>query len=217
MSLNSCGRTNHLKKFKRGSKDGKRKRAVKFRVLDEPFPPKVSFRHCHIDNGSPRLPSHSSNDRDALTLSGLEPHGPTHLTQPGELASSKIVSQKRDLYGVCNDQDGEDHQLKGDGRFGKILEVSGRKKLKKAWAYDSFENLGVPKPLTTVEKTSNSNSIHCIKAFSSLEVTVRKLGRGEYGEICSGKLAMDELRPAKIVPLSRILKNMEQFTLRRSC
>ena len=225
MSLTGSGRTNHLKKIRRGSKAGKRKRAVKVRMLDVSFPPKVSFRHCSNDNdGSPQFPSHSSKDQHTLIQSGLEPPGPTQLIQPGELVSAKIVSRKRDLCGVSNDQDAEVYQpeLKGDARFSKIVEVSGRKKLKRAWAYDSFENLGAPKPLRTVEKTSNSNSIHCIKAFSSLEVTVcdkkaRPIVYGEYGEICSGKFDTDELRPAKIVPLSRILKNTEQCTLRKSC
>ncbi|XP_022729706.1 uncharacterized protein LOC111284891 isoform X3 [Durio zibethinus] len=223
ISLSGSGRSNHLKKIRRGSKAGKRKRAVKFRMLDVSFPPKVSFRYCLKDNGCPQLPSRPSKDWHTLIPSGLKPHGPTHLIQPGELASAK-VSQKRDLCGVYNDQDGEEYQPepKGDARFGKTREVSDRKKLKRAWACDSFDNLGAPKPLTTVEKTCNSPAVHCLKAFSSLEATVcdkkaRPIVCGEYGEICSRKLATDELRPAKIVPLSRILKNTEQCTLRKSC
>ncbi|XVF89362.1 hypothetical protein PTKIN_Ptkin19aG0124300 [Pterospermum kingtungense] len=206
------GRTKHLKTNRRGSKAGKRKRAVKVRMLDVSFPPKVSFRHSSKDNGSPRLPSRSLKDQH------LEPPGHTHLIQPGELVSDKMVSRKRDFCGESNDQDAEDYepQLKGDARFDKILEVSNRKKLKRASAYDFFENLGAPKPLRTVEKTSNSNSGHCTKAFSSLEdKKARPIVCGEYGEICSKKFATDELRPAKIVPLSRILKNTEN-TLQKS-
>ncbi|XVE97377.1 hypothetical protein REPUB_Repub03eG0014400 [Reevesia pubescens] len=223
MSLTGSGRSNHLKKIRRCSKAGKRKRAVKSRMLDVSFPPKVSLQHCPKDNGSPRLPSRSSQDRHTLIPSGLEPHGPTHLIQSGELASAKIVSRKRDLCSVYDYQDGEDYQpeLKGDARFGKTLKASHRKKLKRAWPCNSFENLGAPEPLRTVEKFSNSNSIHCIKAGLSLEVAVgdkkaRPIVCGEYGEICSGKLVTDELRPAKIVPLSRILKNTEQCS-QKSC
>ncbi|XP_007011788.2 PREDICTED: uncharacterized protein LOC18587744 [Theobroma cacao] len=225
-SITGSGRTNHLKKIRRGSKAGKRKRTVKFRTLDAAFPPKVSFRHCSSNNGSPQLPSRSSKDWQTLIPSGLEPHGDTDLIQPGELFSAKIVSRKRDLHGVYNDQDGEEDyqpELKGDARFGKIPEVSGRKKLKRAGAFDSFESLGTSKSiLRTVEKSYNSNAVHCIKAFSSLEVTFcdkkdRPIVCGEYGEICSRKFATDELRPAKIVPLSRVLKNTEQCTLQKNC
>lgn len=217
MSPTGSVRTKHLKKNRGGSKSGKKKRAVKVRMLDVSFPPKVSFRHSSKDNGSPRLPSRSIKDQH------LEPPGSIHLIQPGGLVSDKIVSRKRDLCGVYNDQDAEDYQpqLKGDARFDQIIEVSNRKKLKRARAYDSFENLGAPKPLGTVEKTSNSNPVHCTKAFSSLEVSVcdkkaRPVVCGEYGEICSKKFAKDELRPAKIVPLSRILRNTKQCTLRKS-
>ncbi|XVE53571.1 hypothetical protein DITRI_Ditri03aG0013600 [Diplodiscus trichospermus] len=220
LSLAGSGRTNHLKKNRRGSKAGKRKRAVKVRLLDVFSPPKVSFRHCPKDDGSPQLLSCSLKDQQ----SGLEPSGPTHLIQPGESASAKIVSRKRDLCGMSNDRDAEDYQpeMKGDMRFGKILEVSGRKRLKKAGTYDSFENSGAIRPIRTVEKTCNSGSVQWIKVFSSLEVSAcdkkaRPIVCGEYGEICSGKVATDELRPPKIVPLSRILKNTEQHTFPKSC
>ncbi|GMI95088.1 hypothetical protein HRI_003178100 [Hibiscus trionum] len=214
--------TNRLQKCRRGSKGCKRKRAAKFRMPDKPFPPKVSFQHCPKYNGSHDTPSYSK-DRRALILSGLDSHGSTHLIQPGDLASAKIVCRKRDLCDVYNDQDGEDYQVepKGEDRVDNILEVSDRKKLKRVLV-DSFDNLGRPKAFRTVEKTSKSNSVHCIKAFSRIEVTAcdekaRPIVCGEYGEICSSKSATDELRPAKIVPLSRVIKNMEQSNLQKGC
>ncbi|OMO90757.1 putative mixed-lineage leukemia protein, mll [Corchorus olitorius] len=221
-SFTGSGRTNHLKRIRRGAKSGKRKRAVKFRMLDAASCPKVSFGHCPKDKGSPQVTSGLSKDRRTLIPPGLEPDEATHLIKPGDAASAKIVSQKRDLHGLYNDQDGEENyqpELEGEARFGNILEVSARKRLKRAW--DSFENLEAPKPiLKSFERTSKSNSLHSIKAFSSLEASVcdkkaRPIVCGDYGEICSGN-DTDNLRPAKIVPLSRILKNTEQCSLRKS-
>ncbi|KAK8535219.1 hypothetical protein V6N13_081357 [Hibiscus sabdariffa] len=223
MSHTGGERTNHLKKCRRGLKGYKRKRAVKFRMRDKRFPPKVSYQHCPKDNGSRDIPSYPK-DRHALILSGSDSHGSTHLVQPGDLTSAKIVCRKRDLCDVYNDQDGEDYQVepKGDDRAGNILEFSNRKKLKRVLAYDSFDNLGSPKPFRTVEKTSKNNSVHCIKSFSGIEVTAcdekaRPIVCGEYGEICSSKSGTDGLRPAKVVPLSRIIKNMEQSNLQKGC
>lgn len=216
MSLAGSERTNHLKKIRKGLKGGKRKRATKFRMLDMSFAPKLSLQHCPKGNGSHHMSSRSSKDRQTLIPSVLESYEPTHLIRPGELASAKIVCRKRDLADVYNDQDGEDYQvkLKGDDRFDNILEVSGRKRLKQTL-------LGSPKPLRTVENTFNSDSVYCTNAFSCFETVcdkkVRPIVYGEYGEICSCKSAASELKPPKIVPLSRVIKSLDRRNLQKSC
>ncbi|MBA0578167.1 hypothetical protein Gorai_020465, partial [Gossypium raimondii] len=223
MSLSSIERINHVKKIRKGLKGGKRKRATKFRMLDMSFAPKLSLQHCPKGNGSHHMSSRSSKDWQTLIPSVLESYEPTHLIRPGELASAKIVCRKRDLSDVYRDQDGEDYQvkLKDDDRSDNILEVSGRKRLKQNLAYNSFEKLGSPKPLRTVEKTSNSDSVYCTNAFSCFETVcdkkVRPIVCGEYGEICSCKSAAAEFKPPKIVPLSRVIKSLDQRNLRKSC
>ncbi|KAB2019972.1 hypothetical protein ES319_D07G034200v1 [Gossypium barbadense] len=223
MSLSSNERINHVKKIRKGLKGGKRKRATKFRMLDMSFAPKLSLQHCPKGNGSHHMSSRSSKDWQTLIPSVFESYEPTHLIRPGELASAKIVCRKRDLSDVYKDQDGEDYQvkLKDDDRSDNILEVSGRKRLKQNLAYNSFEKLGSPKPLRTVEKTSNSDSVYCTNAFSCFETVcdkkVRPIVCGEYGEICSCKSAAAEFKPPKIVPLSRVIKSLDQRNLRKSC
>ncbi|XP_040973161.1 uncharacterized protein [Gossypium hirsutum] len=223
MSLSGIERINHGKKIRKGLKGGKRKRATKFRMLDMSFAPKLSLQHCPEGNGSHHMSSRSSKDWQTLIPSVLESYEPTHLIQPGELASAKIVCRKRDLSDVYNDQDGENYQvkLKGDDRFDNIHDVSGRKRLKQNLAYNSFEKLGSPKPFRTVEKTSNSDSVYCTNAFSCSETVcdkkVRPIVCGEYGEICSCKSAAAEFKTPKIVPLSRVIKSLDQRNLRKSC
>ncbi|XP_052886576.1 uncharacterized protein LOC108452097 [Gossypium arboreum] len=223
MSLSGIERINHGKKIRKGLKGGKRKRATKFRMLDMSFAPRLSLQHCPEGNGSHHMSSRSSKDWQTLIPSVLESYEPTHLIQPGELASAKIVCRKRDLSDVYNDQDGENYQvkLKGDDRFDNIHDVSGRKRLKQNLAYNSFEKLGSPKPFRTVEKTSNSDSVYCTNAFSCSETVcdkkVRPIVCGEYGEICSCKSAAAEFKTPKIVPLSRVIKSLDQRNLRKSC
>ncbi|KAA3458046.1 SET domain-containing protein/PHD_2 domain-containing protein/zf-HC5HC2H_2 domain-containing protein [Gossypium australe] len=223
MSLSGIERINHVKKIRKGLKGGKRKRATKFRMLDMSFAPKLSLQHCPKGNGSHHMSSRSSKDWQTLIPSVLESYEPTHLIRPGELASAKIACRKRGFSEVYNDQDGEDYQvkLKGDDRFDNILEVSGRKRLKQNLAYNSFEKLGSPKPLRTVEKTSNSDSVYCTNAFSCFQTVcdkkVRPIVCGEYGEICSCKSAAAEFKPPKIVPLSRVIQSLDQCNLRKSC
>lgn len=184
IGLTMCGKSDHLKKFGIGLKAGKRKKFMKLKMIDAVLP--------------------SDQERRASVSCSL---------QTGLFSSTKELPHKRTLHRLYNDSKEDTCQPKVDGyaKSSNILAVSVRKKLKRAWASESVKKHETEERIHKVaEKTSNFDSVCCEKAFLSHDMAfcqrkAKPIVCGKYGEIC-GELGGDEQKPAKIVPLSRILK-----------
>ncbi|GLT76145.1 hypothetical protein SLA2020_478210 [Shorea laevis] len=184
IGLTTCGKSDHLKEVGIGLKAGKRKKFMKLKMIDAVLP--------------------SDHERRASVSCSL---------RTGLFSSNKELPHKRALHRLYNDSEEDTCQPKVDGyaESSNILEVSVRKKLKRAWASESVKEHETDEPIHKVaEKTSNFDSVCCEKALLSDDMAcghrkAKPVVCGKYGEIC-GELGGDELKPAKIIPLSRILK-----------
>jgi hypothetical protein len=209
-----CGKSNTSQKTESGMKMGKRKKAIKLKMLSTSF---VSTGPSLLPCENPQcvstaeLPTCSSNDgQGTCHTSGA---CLIQLGSKSRLSSVKTSSCKRGV------REGDyQTELNYDTDFGRNPEVSGRKKLRRDFASDSFRQFQIQEPIhEEAEKTDNS--VGCVRTSSSPQVNVcylkaRPVVCGKYGEISCGKAVS---KPAKIVPLSRILKTASRCTLPKSC
>ena len=205
---------------------GNRKRAIKLKMLSASLPsaghpvqPYENLKRIVTTE----LPSCSSKDMQKVTQSGqgtslvsgssfIQPNSKRRLPL---LSSAKALSHKRGVR-----EDDCQTELNGDTDFCNNPEVSGRKKLRRDFTSGTFRKFRMQESThEEAEKTENYNSVVCIRTPSSQQVNVcyrkaRPVVCGKYGEISSGKGVS---KPAKIVPLSRILKNARRCTLPKNC
>lgn len=219
------GKRNPPKKDGSGLQMGKRKRAVKLKMLSAPcYPAGPSLiagenARCNITG---ELPSSSSTDRQMLFPSY---QGMSHASgacsirrsskrQLSSLSSAKTLSHKRAMG------EGDYHtELTGDTDVCRHSEASSRKKLRKDFTSEAFRQFQMEElPHDQAEKTGKQNSVGCLRTSSSRQVNVCRKTRpvvfGKYGEISGGK---DLSKPAKIVPMTRILKAARRCALPKSC
>ncbi|XP_042989287.1 uncharacterized protein LOC122316660 isoform X3 [Carya illinoinensis] len=204
------------KKSKTGLQMGKRKRAIKLKMLSEscsPAGPSV------LPDDNPKyniteLPTCSSKNMQMLIPSG---QGTSHASRACFIrpSSKHSLSCKRGAW-----EDDYQTELFGDTDFCKKPEVSGRKKLRTDLTSDAFRQFCMQEPIHEVaEKTEKHKSVGCTGTSSSRQVNVssrnaRPVVIGKYGEISSRK---DVSKPAKLVSLSRILKTARRCALPKNC
>lgn len=210
------GKSNTSQQTESGLKMGKRKKEMKLKMLSTPF----------LSAGPSLLPYENPKcvaTAELSTCSSKDGQGTCHtsgacLIQPrskSRLSSAKTSSRKRGAR-----EDDYQTELNYDTDFGKSPEVSGRKKLRRDFASDAFRQCQIQEPThEEAEKTEKYNSVGSIRTSSSPQVNVccwkaRPVVCGKYGEISCGK---DVSKPAKIVPLSRILKTASRCSLPKSC
>ncbi|XP_059459429.1 uncharacterized protein LOC132188988 isoform X5 [Corylus avellana] len=209
-----CGKSNTSQKTESGLKIGKRKKAIKLKMLSTSF---VSAGPSLLPNENPKCVSTA----ELPTCSSKDGQGTCHtsgacliqLSSKSRLSSAKTSSRKRGVREGDYQTD-----LNYDTDFGRNPEVSGRKKLRRDFASDAFREFQIQEP-THEDAEKTDNSVGCIRTSSSPQVNVcylkaRPVVCGKYGEISCGK---DVSKPAKIVPLSRILKTASRCTLPKSC
>lgn len=216
----------NFKKIERGVKTGKKKRARKIKMLVPQCP----------TGGPSTVPYKYPKGTDSLPFSSedVEMHNPSFqetcisgacspqpISKCGRsLSSSKELFRKRDLHMIYDDRDGNDYQIEANPC--KIHEFSGIKEFGRAWTSDCTRKSQMAEPTHVHTKDGvRCRSFGCMKALSSGEVNicsrkVRPVVCGKYGEICN-ELIGDVSRPAKIVPLSRILKTSRRDTLPNTC
>ena len=209
-----CGKSNTSQKIESGLKIGKRKKAIKLKTLSTSF----------ISTGPSLLPYENPqcvSTAELPTCSSKDGRGTCHtsgacliqLGSKSRLSSVKTSSCKRGV------REGDyQTELNYDTDFGRNPEVSGRKKLRRDFASDSFRQFQIQEP-THEEAEKTDNSVGCVRTSSNPQVNVcylkaRPVVCGKYGEISCGKAVS---KPAKIVPLSRILKTASRCTLPKSC
>ena len=129
---------------------------------------------------------------------------------------SKFLSCKNFLSEHLSDK--EDSYLSesnSDAEFHSLPEVSGRKKLRTDFTSDCFGRFQMQDP--TSEEPENAK----LESLSSRRTNAYRITRpivcGEYGEICSEKLAGEMPRPAKIVSLSKVLKTSKRCKVPTNC
>jgi hypothetical protein len=206
------GKSNSSQKTESGLKMGKRKKAIKLKMLSASF---LSAGPSLLPYENPtcvataELPTRSSKDGHTSGACLIQPNSRSRLS------SAKTSSRKRGAR-----EDDYQTELNYDTDFGKNPEVSARKKLRKDFSSDASRQFRIQEQThEEAEKTEKYNSVGCINTSSSPQVNVcfwkaRPVVSGKYGEISCGK---DVSKPAKIVPLSRILKTASRCTLPKSC
>lgn len=132
----------------------------------------------------------------------------------------KKLSRKRDLHRLYDDNDREKNDVyqteqKGGTDTCEIAEVSGGKKCKRDFTSNVLQ---IQESGHEGAKKRKHNAGGCLKSCSSQQVNVRyrkarPIVCGEYGELANGSLAGDVPKPAKVVPLSRVLKSARRCTL----
>ncbi|KAE8056326.1 hypothetical protein FH972_013108 [Carpinus fangiana] len=209
-----CGKSSTSQKTESGLKMGKRKKAIKLKMLSTSF----------VSTGPSLLPCENPQCVSTAgfpTCSSKDGQGTCHtsgacliqLGSKSRLSSVKTSSCKRGV------REGDyQTELNYDADFGRNPEVSGRKKLRRDFASDSFRQFQIQEP-THEEAEKTDNSVGCVRTSSSPQVNgcylkARPVVCGKYGEISCGKAVS---KPAKIVPLSRILKTASRCTLPKSC
>lgn len=140
-------------------------------------------------------------------------------------SSSKELSRKRDLHMIYNGRDGDgDCQIEPDRNtcLCKAHELSVLNKCKRACTSDCIGK----SQMEELVHLNAENIVSCKLAKSpkpssshELNISCRR-GRpvvcGKLGEICSGKPDAD-VRPAKIVPLSKVLKAAKRCRRPKNC
>lgn len=233
MRLSVHGKVN-LKKTERGFKTGKRKKARKFKMLEAPFlTAGTSVVHHEHPKGTDTSEPGLSKDVEMLYPSVQETYrsgscslGPGSKFGRSTLSSSKELSRKRDLQMVYGHRDGEDDyqmELNSNSNLGKIHDLSGTKKLKRAWTSDCIRKSQMEEQTHVDSKnTVRCKSFGFMKASSGCEGSIcfrktRPVVCGKYGEISSGEHTGDASWPVKIVPLSKVLKTARRCALPENC
>ncbi|KAF5456778.1 hypothetical protein F2P56_026221 [Juglans regia] len=203
-------------KSKTGLQMGKRKRAIKLKMLSESCSPAGPSL---LPDDNPKhniteLPTCLSKNMQMLIPSG---QGTSHSSGACFIrpSSKHRLSCKRGAW-----EDDYQTELFGDTDFCKKPEVSGRKKLRTDLTSDVFRQFWMQEPIHEVaEKTEKHKSVGCTGTSSSRQVNVsyrnaRPVVIGKYGEISGRK---DVSKPAKLVSLSRILKTARRCALPKNC
>jgi hypothetical protein len=210
-------RASESQQGKKGFK-GKERKRNKARVLGASLLPGIS---CSLDNQigeSPgafdppsslseemRLYFSSTQQRSSTKVSIVQPitsHGPSSL-------SSKFCSCNNNNPNKHHrDEDSCESESNSHAEFHTLPGISRIKKSRKVFTSDCFGNFQTkvpyydePKNATQVLSSSRKGSAHRIK---------RPVVCGKYGEI-SSELSITEVpKPAKIVPLSKVLRNSKR-------
>lgn len=124
---------------------------------------------------------------------------------------SKFLSCKNHLVKHHRDEeDSFESESNSDTEFHTFPEVFGRKKLRKDLSSDCFRNFQMQEPACEEPENANLKLLSSWKANAAHRIT-KPVVCGKYGEICSGKLAGEVRKPAKIVSLSKVLKTSKRF------
>ncbi|XP_075643736.1 uncharacterized protein LOC142614956 isoform X3 [Castanea sativa] len=212
-------KSNPSRKMVSGLKSGKRKRAIKLKMLSASFPSAGHSVKPYQNPNSAELPSCSSKDIQLVIQSdqGTSLVSGSCVIRPNSkhrFSSATTHSHKRVR------EDDNRTELNSDADFCKNPEVSGRKKLRKCFTSGTFRKFQMQESThEEAEGTEKYNSVGCVGTPSSRQLNLcsgkaRLVVCGKYGEISNGK---DVSKPAKIVPLSRILKTARRCTLPKNC
>ncbi|CAK7353818.1 unnamed protein product [Dovyalis caffra] len=220
-------KTNHPPESDRGSKTVKRKREMKLDMLDaslgaaghavqDKYPEcdETADQHClskdvHMVSSGQGMPCISR-------VSSIKPSS----NERSMLLLSKPLSCKRDLQKLYNGRDGENDdrtEISNTVTSCKI-EVSGRKKFRKRGTSDGCSQSQTLEQASAVGgKTMNCDSVSYMNGSLSQQVSdfyrkARPVVCGKYGEISNGEMFGDLPKPAKIVPLDRILRAAKKCT-----
>ena len=213
-------KSNPSRKMVSGLKSGKRKRAMKLKMLSASFPSAGHSVKPYQNPNSAELPSCSSKDIQLVIQSdqGTSLVSGSCIIRPNSkrrFSSATTHSHKRGVR-----EDDNQTELNGDADFCKNPEVSGRKKLRKCFTSGTSRKFRMQESTHEEdEETEKYNSVGCVGTPSSQQLNLcsrkaRLVVCGKYGEISNGK---DVSKPAKIVPLSRILKTARRCTLPKNC
>ncbi|GAV60562.1 SET domain-containing protein/PHD_2 domain-containing protein/zf-HC5HC2H_2 domain-containing protein [Cephalotus follicularis] len=220
--LTAHGNSNYPENFARDTKTGKRHRAKKLKMLDASLltaSPSIVHYEYPKGTGTFQWPSCSSKDVQMLLPSGQETYcsSGSSSTQANSncetprMSLAKALSCKRDL------EDDYQRKLDGSTTFSAVLEATGRKKFRKTSKAMRQYHMQETLPADTGEAV-NCNSVGCMKAsfskkFSACHKKVKPIVCGKYGELSSGNLDGDHIKPVKIVPLSMVLETVKICTL----
>ncbi|XP_044471547.1 uncharacterized protein LOC123200432 isoform X5 [Mangifera indica] len=224
----------NLKKNERGFKTGKRKKSEKFKMLEAPFlAASTLVVHHERPKGTDTSEPGPTKDVEMLQPSVQETYrsgasffGPGSKFGRSTLSSSKESSRKRDLEMINGHRDGEDDydmELNSNSNLGKNHDLSGTKKLKRAWTSDCIRKSQMEE-LTPADSKSSvmCKSFGFLKASSGCEGSIyfrkaRPVVCGKYGEISCGEHTGDVSWPVKIVSLSKVLKAARRCAISENC
>ncbi|KAL2318050.1 hypothetical protein Fmac_031926 [Flemingia macrophylla] len=206
-------KSNQSKKFK-GFKGKKRKR-IEMRILDASlssgFPSLLHKRNgegAGISNSSSSLSKeiqmHSLSCLQQLSdkSSFVQPcNKQRHSAFPSKFLPCKNHLNQNNSYKV-----GFELESNSDARFHTLPGVSGTEKLKKDPTSDCFELFQMQEPV--YEEPEDQRPFSC-REKNAHRIT-RPVVCGKYGELSNGQLARGLQKPAKIVPLSKILKHSKR-------
>ncbi|KAL6296703.1 hypothetical protein ACE6H2_004845 [Prunus campanulata] len=218
--------------FERGLEDGKKKREIGSESCPTSGPYTVQEENpeCNDSAQFPSCPSKSVKTLFPLRQSKTLTFG-TCVTQHSSKprlpkCSAKKLSRKRDLRRLYDDNDREvndvnQRELNGGTDNCEISEVSGGKKCKRDFSSNGFRQFLTRESGHEGARKRKHNSVG-LKSCSSQQVNIcyrkaRPIVCGKYGELANGNLDGDVPKPAKVVPLSRVLNSARRCTLPKNC
>ncbi|XP_057422911.1 uncharacterized protein LOC130716892 isoform X3 [Lotus japonicus] len=215
--LSANCQANQSENVKKGLKGKKRKRNEKT-MLDASLPSGISSLLDNNEDGESTVlfKTHSSLSKVTqmyFSCSHQRSSNKTSISQPSTKQrhaafSSKFLSCNNHPSKNLSDKDSHDSESNIDARFQTLPEVSGINKLKKGFTSDCFGNSQMPDLSYTEHGNAKLRSFNSRKA--NAHRTTRPVVCGKYGEISSGHSAIEESKPAKIVPLSKVLNTSKR-------
>ncbi|KAM2024470.1 hypothetical protein ACFX1X_017492 [Malus domestica] len=141
-------------------------------------------------------------------------------------SSEKKLSRKRDLRKLYDDNDREETDLyqtePSGGANCETAEVSGGKKCKRDFNSNGSRHVQVQESGEEGARKRKQTSVGCLKSCSIKLVNTcyrkaRPIVCGKYGELANGSLPGDTPKPAKIVPLSKVLNSSRRCKVPKNC
>lgn len=228
----------HIQNSERGLKIGKRKRELGLDISNASCPtsdPSRVRQENPKSNGTFQFTSRPSESLKMLLPSRKsETHTIEHCITQSSCnprlhisSSAKKPSHRSDLHRLNNDKDREMNsvfqtELNGGTNSCEIAEVSGGNKCKRDCSSNAFRQFQIQESSQENAKKTKFSSVDGFKPTSSQQVNIghrkaRPIVCGKYGELADGSLTGELSKPAKLVPLSRVLNSARKCTLLEHC
>ncbi|PRQ26681.1 putative histone-lysine N-methyltransferase transcription regulator PHD family [Rosa chinensis] len=227
----------HLHNLEQGLNIKKRKRELGLKL--NASCPSSDFSRVRQENpksnGTSQFISRPSKSLKMLLTSGKsETHAIGNcITQSGSKrrlhisCSAKKLLRRSGLHRLHNDKDSEvnsvfPRELNGGTNNYEIAEVSGGETGKRDCSTNAFSQFQIEESSQEDAKKTKCNSVDGFKSTSSQQVNIghrkaRPIVCGIYGELTDGSLTGQMSKPAKLVPLSRVLNSSRKCMLPKHC
>ncbi|KAL6217038.1 hypothetical protein ACLB2K_010255 [Fragaria x ananassa] len=227
----------HLQNLEQGLKIGKRKRelALELNASCSNSDSSRVRQENHNSNGTSQFTSQPS--KSLMMLSTSRKSG-THvtgncITQSSSKprlhmsSSAKKLLLRSDLHKLHDDKESEVNnvfqtELNGGANNHELPEVSGGKTCKRDCSSNAFRQFQIQESSRKDTKRTKYNSVDGFKSTCSQQVKIghrkaRPIVCGIYGELTDGSSTGRMSKPAKLVPLSRVLNSSRKCILPKHC